>query len=356
MVGIRVWGMGYHYGGYRVWAWSIIMVVLGYESIIMTGMGMDYEEHPKLKVLRDMREAGRGAFLSSHKEALDLVRGGKHVYIDDMRILDYLIQEDFKARRSKGEKDQCHFYATPLDKDKDFIFWYGYAFRKNSEYKDLFDGFFRRLSYFGILNFLHDNATASTPVCTQDNGADDRSLRNNDLFTTYVVGLVGTLAAIVAFVCEIMCRRSRRKNLPNGKNFSSNVTSQFRPIPAITHTPPNAQQTPVVGWSDGANLPPFPPRRPRTPFEVRYPDYANAPSSQRAGRMYTGGRGSPGVIQGKINETDAVWDRRTNQLILKDPSGLRKSMAVIGGVPYTFLQYVDHEGPKVQKLILRDLV
>lgn len=72
--------------------------------------------------------------------------------------------------------------------------------------------------------------------------------------------------------------------------------------------------------------------------------------------MYTGGRGSPGVIQGKINETDAVWDRRTNQLILKDPSGLRKSMAVIGGVPYTFLQYVDHEGPKVQKLILRDLV
>ncbi|ROT62633.1 hypothetical protein C7M84_019508, partial [Penaeus vannamei] len=155
MVGV---GMGYHHGGCG--SGGIIMVGVGSGGIIMVGVGMGIimvgmglgchhggcgvwgiiMEHPKLKVLRDMREAGRGAFLSSHKEALDLVRGGKHVYIDDMRILDYLIQEDFKARRSKGEKDQCHFYATPLDKDKDFIFWYGYAFRKNSEYKDLFDG------------------------------------------------------------------------------------------------------------------------------------------------------------------------------------------------------------------------
>lgn len=64
---------------------------------------------------------------------------------------------------------------------------------------------FQRLSFFGILDFLHDNGTANSPVCTLPKGFKDRKLANKDLITTYVLGSIGVSAAIIALVVEFVC-------------------------------------------------------------------------------------------------------------------------------------------------------
>lgn len=65
---------------------------------------------------------------------------------------------------------------------------------------------FRRLSFFGILNFLHNNATSSSPVCTLPKGFKDRRLQNKDLLTTYVLGFAGIVSSFLVFGCEFTCR------------------------------------------------------------------------------------------------------------------------------------------------------
>ncbi|XP_042235204.1 glutamate receptor ionotropic, kainate 2-like isoform X3 [Homarus americanus] len=229
--------------------------------------------HPKLKVLRDLQAKGRGRFINSRAEAVALVRTNEYVYIDDMQVLEYLIQEDFKTQRRKEANETCSFYTTTLTSDKGFTFWYGYGFRKDSEYSDLFNGFFRRLSFFGILNFLHDNVTSNSPVCTLPKGFKDRRLQNKDFYTTYVLGSAGVLAALTALICEFVCRKSRR----TGRNMTPPTTTFTGRMGSTLGFGGSSQGVQDLNWS--SNLPPLPSMRPRTPFEVRYPHYNNRMSS-----------------------------------------------------------------------------
>lgn len=132
-----------------------------------------------------------------------------------------------------------------------------------------------------------------------------------------------------------------------------------------------------LNW--GSNLPPLPNIRPRTPFELRYPQFTSGDSShlatgdrrgkenletrssqrqnsQRMKNVLLQARGSPYLIPGKINNLNVVWDRRSNELILQDISKLRSNVVYIEGVPYAVMQYDDKDGPKMQKMILTDLI
>lgn len=139
-------------------------------------------------------------------------------------------------------------------------------------------------------------------------------------------------------------------------SFASNRFSSppIKVMPSLTG--------PVIGWDSG--LPPLPDTRPRTPFEVRYPQYAaiKGAKPQYMPRVI----GTPEVpverppqkriINGKINDLDVKWDQKTGKLLLRDVKDLAGNVAYIDGVPYAFLHYRDKDGPKLQKLILSDLI
>nr|XP_045595314.1 glutamate receptor ionotropic, kainate 2-like [Procambarus clarkii] len=237
--------------------------------------------HPKLQILRDLQAEGRGRFIDSRAEAVSLVRTNDYVYIDDMQVLDHLMQEDFKTQRRVGAKETCSFYSTPLASgdDVDFVFWFGYGFRKGSDLTPLFNGFFRRLAFFGILNFLHDNVTSNSPICTMPKGFKDRSLQNKDFYTTYVLGAIGIVLAAGALGCECLVRRARRC-----RHDQDDLDADY----PTTHLPDNVpsilgvesigvKHDPIWG---SANLPPLPDTRARTPFHVRYPQYSHGRHGQ----------------------------------------------------------------------------
>ncbi|XP_053635419.2 glutamate receptor ionotropic, delta-1-like [Cherax quadricarinatus] len=351
--------------------------------------------HPRLQILRDLQKAGRGRFVTSRAEAVALVRTNKYVFIDDMQVLEYLLREDFKTQRRDNASDMCNFYITPLASanDKDFLFWFGYGFRKDSEYKELFNEFFRRLSFFGILNFLHDNATSSSPVCTLPKGFKDRSLQNKDFFTTYALTAIGIIAAAIALASELICRLSRWKQRQtygsNSQGSSTAITGRIVSILGIGS--PETVET--LNWNP-ANLPPLPEAKARAPFHVRYPHYTDSsnnnnnnnaaisiqmkrPQSPLEGsspqyphqqqqhpqqhsrgmeNVFIQAQRSSYMIQGKINNTRVIWDQRRGKLIAEDATKINESVTYVDGVPQLFFKYTDQEGPKMQTLMLRDFV
>ncbi|XP_063847051.1 glutamate receptor ionotropic, delta-2-like isoform X2 [Scylla paramamosain] len=207
--------------------------------------------HPQLEILRELKKKGRGRYIDSREEALALVRAGDHVYIDDVQVLEYLIQEDFKRQQREELNQTCNFYTSELERGGELTFWYGFGFKNGSEYTDLFNGFFRRLSIFGILNFLRNSATASSPVCTLPKGFKDRALENKDLYTTYVLYAIGIVASLLALLTESFFRRAMRQThnlaMATRKTFSDRFNS-----PPIKVTP--SRTGPTQTWNSG--LPP----------------------------------------------------------------------------------------------------
>ncbi|KAK8398966.1 hypothetical protein O3P69_004225 [Scylla paramamosain] len=312
--------------------------------------------HPQLEILRELKKKGRGRYIDSREEALALVRAGDHVYIDDVQVLEYLIQEDFKRQQREELNQTCNFYTSELERGGELTFWYGFGFKNGSEYTDLFNGFFRRLSIFGILNFLRNSATASSPVCTLPKGFKDRALENKDLYTTYVLYAIGIVASLLALLTESFFRRAMRQThnlaMATRKTFSDRFNS-----PPIKVTP--SRTGPTQTWNSG--LPPLPEHRLRTPFEVKYPQFANlkpqyTPQITDARQVPFARQTGPRVISGKINGVDVKWDQREGKLLLQDVKQLAGNVAYIDGVPYAFLHYRDDDGPKLQKLILSDLI
>lgn len=118
---------------------------------------------------------------------------------------------------------------------------------------------------------------------------------------------------------------------------------------------------PAHSWDNG--LPPLPDTRLRTPFEVKYPQYA---ALKTVKPQYTPPVGTAQVpfprssnervINGKINDIDVKWDQKDGKLLLRDVKELAGNVAYVDGVPYAFLHYRDKDGPKLQKLILSDLI
>ena len=113
-----------------------------------------------------------------------------------------------------------------------------------------------------------------------------------------------------------------------------------------------------------SDLPPLPETRLRTPFELRYPQYTDlkgtkpqyTPNIVATPQVPFKRNTGPRVISGKINDVDVKWDQRDGKLMLQDVKQLAGNVAYIEGVPYAFLHYRDEDGPKLQKLILSDLI
>lgn len=118
---------------------------------------------------------------------------------------------------------------------------------------------------------------------------------------------------------------------------------------------------PALGWDD---LPPLPDTRLRTPFEIKYPQYASLKGTKPQYKPQIIGTpevpveqpSSQRIINGKINGLDVKWDQKQGKLLLKDVKDLASNVAYVDGVPYAFLHYRDKDGPKMQKLILSDLI
>lgn len=283
-----------------------------------------------------------------------------YVYIDDMQVLDFLIQQDFKRLQQREDLNQtCSYYTSGLERGTELTYWYGFGFKNGSEYTDLFNGFFRRLSTFGILNFLRSSATASSPVCTLPKGFKDRALENKDLYTTYVLFGIGIAASLLAMVTEFFFRRAMRQThhlaVATKANFLSNRFSSppIKVMPSLTG--------PAHSWD---NLPPLPDQRLRTPFEVKYPQYAGfgtarpqyTPQIIGTPQVPVERPANQRIINGKINDVDVQWDQKDGKLLLRDVKQLAGNVAYVDGVPYAFLHYRDKDGPKLQKLILSDLI
>ena len=63
-----------------------------------------------------------------------------YVYLDDVQVLDYLIQEDFKRQQREEVNQTCVFYISELERNGELTFWYAFGFKNGSEYTDLFNG------------------------------------------------------------------------------------------------------------------------------------------------------------------------------------------------------------------------
>lgn len=150
-------------------------------------------------------------------------------------------------------------------------------------------------------------------------------------------------------------RQTHHLALATKANFLSNRFSSppIKVMPSLTG--------PAHRWDD---LPPLPDQRLRTPFEIKYPQYA---ALSTAKPQYTPQIiGTPQVpvqrpanqriINGKINDVDVKWDQKDGKLLLRDVKQLAGNVAYVDGVPYAFLHYRDKDGPKLQKLILSDLI
>ena len=147
-------------------------------------------------------------------------------------------------------------------------------------------------------------------------------------------------------------RQTHSLAMATKKTFSSRFNS-----PPIKVTP--SRIGPAQDWSSG--VPPLPETRLRTPFEVKYPQFANlkpqyTPQIPGARQVPYGQPSGPRIISGKINDVDVKWDQQEGKLLLQDAKQLSGNVAYIDGVPYAFLHYRDEDGPKLQKLILSDLI
>ncbi|XP_064100098.1 glutamate receptor ionotropic, delta-2-like isoform X1 [Macrobrachium nipponense] len=302
------------------------------------------KNHGKLGILRDLRNEGRGGFTESRSEALRLVDEGTHVYIDDMRILRHIIQEDYKVQQKANPMRPCRFYTAPLATDKDLTFWYGYGFRKGSRYKNIFDRFFRRLSVFGIMDYLNLNATSNLPVCTLPKGFKERQLQTKDLVTTYILAVVGYAFACFSLIVEYFCRRKNSKKTRSREINGESPLSHNTNITVMNIGHSKERAVPTVEWNNSV-----------------YPAVVAKKMSNRIHQKNTKNRileadNDPNLIKGSISNVDVLWDKKSKRLIMDDISKLRGNITVVDGIPYVTFRYKDKAGIRVQKFIISDLM
>ncbi|XP_068230785.1 glutamate receptor ionotropic, delta-2-like [Palaemon carinicauda] len=302
------------------------------------------KNHGKLSILRELKDEGRGGFTESRSEAIRLVNEGTHVYIDDIRILSHIIQEDYKVQQKRHPKSPCRFYTAPLASDKDLTFWYGYGFKKGSRFKNIFDRFFRRLSVFGIMDYLHLNATSNLPVCTLPKGFKERQLQMRDLVTTYILAAIGYVVACILLLFEFFCRKKSSRRMRK-----RTITSKLPPSNDASITVMNIGHlkefsVPTVEWSKAV----YP--------AVAAKKMSNNVHQKNMKNSKLGAASNPDLIMGRISNVDVLWDKKSNRLIMDDLSKLRGNIIIIDGIPYVMFQYTDNAELKVQKLIVSDLM
>jgi hypothetical protein len=69
--------------------------------------------------------------------------------------------------------------------------------------KDSYVDRFQSLVETGIVKHLLKQGMPPTEICPLNLRSTERQLRNGDLFTTYMVVVIGFISAIVAFVGEV---------------------------------------------------------------------------------------------------------------------------------------------------------
>jgi hypothetical protein len=83
---------------------------------------------------------------------------------------------------------------------------------------------FQSLVETGIVKHLLKRDLPSTTICPLNLRSTDRQLRNGDLFTTYMVVVVGFISSIVAFTGEV---RTHSNNKKSGRNFTYSIMADI---------------------------------------------------------------------------------------------------------------------------------
>ena len=143
------------------------------------------------------------------------------------------------------------------------------------------------------------------------------------------------------------------------------------------------------------DLGPLPSGRPKTPFAIKYPEFADQSdisiypitinnssglkrkrtkedfnkiqsainkasySKKKLGnsiKNYVGFPSKPYIIQGRVNGFPVLWDQKENTLITKNKEKLEESIVIIRGVPCIFVHYILDSKPKMQKMVLNDYI
>lgn len=141
---------------------------------------------------------------------MELVKGKRMIFLDERRKVEYLMFRQYVRRTEEKikEGERCVLAMAP----KTFsvvtlAFFYPY----NSSLVQLFDKTLLSLLEAGIIKYRQRLMLPLNQICPLDLGSKERTLRNEDLYTTYAVIGSGFVAAIVAFFSEFIYLRHQRK-------------------------------------------------------------------------------------------------------------------------------------------------
>ncbi|XP_069680618.1 glutamate receptor ionotropic, delta-1 [Periplaneta americana] len=201
------------------------------EYLVMNDKDYDYLN----RTIRD----GKGRFLTMlDTEMLQLVKNKKLSLLRERRSVEYWMFRDYltKAENNVPENERCTYVVTP----KAFmVHGIAFAYPKNSDLGKYFDPLFQALVETGIVKHLLRKGLPPTEICPLNLRSTERQLRNGDLFTTYMVVVVGFASAIAAFVGEVFyttvkrCSQGAEIELPD-TDWTGNVgykKSQMFPPP-----------------------------------------------------------------------------------------------------------------------------
>ncbi|XP_033607033.1 ionotropic receptor 93a isoform X2 [Cryptotermes secundus] len=163
---------------------------------------------------------GRGRFLEMPDlDMFTLVKNKKLSLLRERRSVEYWMFRDYmiKTEDNVPENERCTFVVTP----KSFmVHGIAFAYPKDSDLGRFFDPLFQSLVEAGIVKHLLKQGLPPTEICPLNLRSTERQLRNGDLFTTYMVVVVGFISAIVAFVGEVFYTTMKRCSAGNKTEIS----------------------------------------------------------------------------------------------------------------------------------------
>ncbi|KAK3927640.1 Glutamate receptor ionotropic, kainate 4 [Frankliniella fusca] len=148
--------------------------------------------------------------VSREEKIMELVKDKSMVFLEERRKVEYLMFRQYVRRTEQKikEAERCVLAMTP----KTFsVVTLAFFYPFNSSLAQLFDRTLLSLLEGGIIKYRQRLALPLNQICPLDLGSKERTLRNNDLYSTYAVIGSGFVAAIVAFVSEFIVLRHQRK-------------------------------------------------------------------------------------------------------------------------------------------------
>ncbi|PSN56156.1 Ionotropic receptor 76b [Blattella germanica] len=176
------------------------------------GTSLEYqvENNKDYEYLNKTVRDGRGRFLiEKDEDMLLMVKNKKFSLLRERRAVEYFMFRDYltKAENNVPENERCTYVVTP----KSFMaHGIAFAYPKNSTLAKLFDPIFQALVETGIVKHLLKKDLPPTEICPLNLKSTERQLRNGDLFTTYMVVVIGFIAGIAAFIGEVMYTTVKR--------------------------------------------------------------------------------------------------------------------------------------------------